>query len=216
MTSFADRIAFSISTRNRAKKFEQFLSLVSPKPDETILDVGVNIEEYSEGDNYLERHYTHPENITAIGFGDVAPFRRRYPTVKTVSADGRSLPFADQSFDIAYSNAVIEHVGSRDDQLRFLRELVRIGTRGYLTTPNRFFPVEIHTRIPLLHLLLPKHVFDAVLRLIGKEWATGGYMNILSHSDIRKLFAKTDAKDVHIMRNRFCGFTITYTVTWTA
>ena len=156
MISVIEKIANSISARSRKKKLDQFIGLVAPQPHETLIDVGVNTEEYSDADNYLEKFYSYPENITAVGIGDFSLFRERYPKAKSLEGDGRALPFGDNSFDIAYSNAVIEHVGStRADQLQFLTELVRVSKRGYLTTPNRHFPIEIHTRTPLLHLLLP-------------------------------------------------------------
>ncbi|MBP9751717.1 MAG: class I SAM-dependent methyltransferase [Candidatus Moranbacteria bacterium] len=212
--SLIEKTAYSISARSRERKYGQFLDLVAPQADETILDVGANVTEYSETDNFLERHYEHPERITVLGVGDITPIKERYPSVTVVSGDGRILPFPDHSFDIAYSNAVIEHVGSRDDQLRFLRELFRVGKRGYLTTPNRHFPIEVHTRIPLLHLLLPKPLFDRFLRLIGKEWAAGDYMNLLSEGDLRAMLAEAGIHDATVIRNRFLGFTMTFTVMW--
>jgi SAM-dependent methyltransferase len=170
MFSLIEKIADSISARSRKKKFDQFLRFVSPQSHETLVDVGVNTEEYSATDNYLEKFYSYPENITAVGFGDFSVFRERYPKIKTLEGDGRALPFGDNSFDIAYSNAVIEHVGSTPaDQLQFLTELIRVSKRGYLTTPNRHFPIEIHTRTPLLHLLLPKKMFDSFLVRIDKK-----------------------------------------------
>lgn len=212
--SLIEKTAYSISARSRERKYGQFLDLVAPQADETILDVGANVTEYSGTDNFLERHYEHPERITVLGVGDITPIKERYPSVTVVSGDGRILPFPDHSFDIAYSNAVIEHVGSRDDQLRLLRELFRVGKRGYLTTPNRHFPIEVHTRIPLLHLLLPKPLFDRFLRLIGKEWAAGDYMNLLSEDDLRALLHDAGIPDATVIRNRFLGFTMTFTVMW--
>ncbi len=209
-----ENLAYAISGRSRERKYRQFLDLVAPQADETILDIGANVTEYSETDNFLERHYEHPGKITVLGVGDISPIEERYPSVAVVSGDGRTLPFPDQSFDIAYSNAVIEHVGSREDQLRFLRELSRVGKRGFLTTPNRHFPIEVHTRIPLLHLLLPKALFDRFLRFIGKGWAADGYMNLLSENDLRTLLRDADIPDATIIRNRFLGFTMTFTVIW--
>jgi SAM-dependent methyltransferase len=209
-----EKIAYSISAKSRERKYRQFLGLIAPQANETILDVGANVTEYSETDNFLERHYAHPENITVLGVGDISPIKERYPSITVVSGDGRTLPFPDNSFDIAYSNAVIEHVGSREDQLRFLRELSRVGKRGFLTTPNRHFPIEVHTRIPLLHLLLSKSCFDRFLRLIGKGWASDGYMNLLSGNDLRMLLRDADIPDATIIRNRFLGFTMTFTVMW--
>jgi hypothetical protein len=208
--SLADRI----SAESRRKKFDQFLTLTAPQPGETILDVGVNVKEYSEADNYLERHYPHPEKITAIGMQDMAPFQARYPKVRAVRGDGRGLPFETDEFDIAYSNAVVEHVGDRQDQKRFLEELLRVAKRGYLTTPNRLFPVEVHTRLPLLHILLPKRAFDAVLRAIGKGWAAGSYMRLLSRRELSDLLNEAGFRNFTIHDNRFAGLAMTFTVVW--
>ncbi len=211
---FIEQIAYKISGKSRAKKWQQFLDIIQPLPHEKIIDVGVNTTEYSEGDNYLENHYTYPENITAVGIGsDFEVLKKKYPKVSFVSGDGKTLPFPNQSFDIVYSNAVIEHVGDYPDQLAFMKELVRVGKRGYLTTPNRLFPIEVHTRIPLFHILLPKTAFDWLLYRIGKGWAAGDYMHLLSKQDIRGLLTKTPVQ-AEIIANRFFGVPMTYTVTW--
>ncbi len=70
-----------------------------------------------------------------------------------VQCDGRALPFRDRSFDLVFSNAVVEHVGDRTDQLRFVAEHARAGRHWALTTPNRWFPLEPHTRRAFLHWL---------------------------------------------------------------
>ena len=62
-------------------------------------------------------------------------------------------PFDDGSFDVVFSNAVIEHVGDRERQGQLVREALRVGRRVFLTTPNRWFPVEVHTRLPFVHWL---------------------------------------------------------------
>ncbi len=214
MPSLIERIAHHASKKNRKKKFDLFLKLFSPKPEETILDVGVNDEEYSESDNYLEKRYAFPEHITAVSKESLDRFKTRYPNIHAVIADGRALPFRDNEFSISYSNAVIEHVGNREDQLSFLKELVRIGRRGFLTTPNKYFPIEVHTRVPLLHILLPKNIFDAFLRKIGKGWATENYMKLLSLRELRSLLDEAQVPNYHIFKNRILGYTATFTVIW--
>jgi ubiquinone/menaquinone biosynthesis C-methylase UbiE len=188
---------------------------MTPSPEEKLIDVGVNATEYSESDNFLERHYAHPEMITAVGVAsDLSEFMGRYPLVTVVTGDGTRLPFADNDFDIAYSNAVIEHVGGHDKQLDFLRELYRVSKRGYLTTPNRLFPIEVHTRIPLLHMLLSKGAFDRVASRLGKGWAAGDYMNLLSAREIRGLAREAGIETYRLIPNRFCGLIMTYTLIW--
>jgi len=211
---FIDTIAYAVSSRSRATKHRQFIDLIKPQPSETILDVGVNDEEYSITDNYLEKHYQHPENITAISKESLKHFSQLYPNIRVVIADGTKIPFPDNNFDIIYSNAVIEHVGSREKQKEFLHELFRVGHRGYLTTPNRYFPIETHTRIPLLHLILPKRYFDGFLRFIGKDWATGNYMHLLTKKDLVRLLNKVGIQNYQIIPNRFLGFTMTFTIIW--
>jgi hypothetical protein len=70
-----------------------------------------------------------------------------------VSGDGCQLPFPDRSFDIVFSNSVIEHVGLTENQRRFAEETRRVGRGYWVQTPNRFFPVEQHLLLPVIHLL---------------------------------------------------------------
>ncbi|WP_375410333.1 glycosyltransferase 87 family protein [uncultured Methylobacterium sp.] len=113
--------------------------------------------------NVLERHYPYPDHITAVGLGTAEAFRAAYPAVayRQISADCR-LPFPDGSFDIATSNAVLEHVGSPENQRLMVREMLRVARVVFLTVPHRYFPIEHHTAIPFLHY------HDATFR-----WACG-------------------------------------------
>ncbi len=207
-------LAYRISARSRARKHAFFLATLKPSPDETILDIGANATEYSDTDNYLEKHYPYPERITVITLDDPSHLRALYPKTTVVQGDGTRLPFEDNHFSLSYSNAVIEHVGGHKAQRAFLSEMARVSTRGYLTTPNRLFPIEVHTRIPLLHLILPKNLFDAFLHLIGKGWAADEYMHLLSKKDLLGLIKEVNLPNATITPHRFLGFTMTYTLTW--
>ena len=69
-------------------------------------------------------------------------------------ADGRDLPFSDGEFDLGFSNAVVEHIaGGRAGQRRFVHELCRVSHSVFVTTPNRWFPLEVHTLLPFVHWL---------------------------------------------------------------
>ena len=205
--SFVDKM----SRANRERKWKLFLRIVDPEPGHSILDVGFAEIEYSAVDNYLERSYPYPEKITALGIVDSKEFQKRYPKVKTVIYDGKIFPFPDKSFDVCWSNAVLEHVGTREDQVHFLREIARVSDIAFITTPNRLFPMEVHTRTLMLHLL-PKRVFDAYLRRIGKRWATGKYMNLLSGRQLKQLLSRAGISDYKIMKNKAFGFTIDFVV----
>jgi SAM-dependent methyltransferase len=170
-----------------------FLEVMGPTPATTVLDVGV--DEVSLGDaggqsgctthNLLEERYAWPEQLTALGLHDGARFRERYPEIAYVQGDACALPFADGAFDVVYSNAVIEHVGGRERQEAFVREALRVGRRVFVTTPNRWFPIEVHTRLPLVHWL-PEGLAGRAYDLAGKSWAREN--RLLGPSDLRSLF----------------------------
>lgn len=60
---------------------------------------------------------------------------------------------ADLSYDIAFSNSTIEHVGTWANKKAFAHEARRIARSYVVQTPNVFFPVEPHARAPFLHWL---------------------------------------------------------------
>ncbi len=187
------RLADAISLRSRRRKLALFLELMQPTPSTTVLDVGV--DEVSLGDaggqsgctthNFLEERYPWPERLTALGLHDGARFRGRYPRIAYVQGDACALPFPDGAFDVVHSNAVIEHVGARERQEAFVREALRVGRRVFVTTPNRWFPIEVHTRLPLVHWL-PEPLAGRVYDLVGKSWARDN--TLLGPADLRSLF----------------------------
>jgi SAM-dependent methyltransferase len=201
--------AIRISTKNRQRKYQYFLDQLKPDKDTKILDVGFTDDDPYPGINFLERNYPYRKNIVALGIEDAPTFTKNFPEVKVVLYDGNYFPFTDKEFDIAWSNAVIEHVGDHDKQLLFLSELIRTSKNIFITTPNRWFPIEVHTRLPLLHFL-PKKYFDKVLPLLGKTWATGDYMNLLSVGDMKEMLKELNITNYTIKRNKKFFFTMDF------
>ena len=174
----------TVAARNRI--YDDFLRCCAPRPDDTILDVGVS-DVVNDAANLLERKYPHPARITALGLGEGADFRAAFPAVAYRQVEpNRPLPFADKSFAIATSNAVLEHVGSAANQAFFVAELMRVAARVFITVPNRFFPVEHHTAIPLLHYW--DATFAPACRALGKsEWADEANLILMSKRRLRAL-----------------------------
>jgi SAM-dependent methyltransferase len=175
------RVASRVSMRSRRRKLDLLLELLQPGPETTVVDVGVTDAPFGDGstDNFFEALYPWPERITGVGHTGLDRFAAAFPQVHAVRADGRELPFADGAFDLGFSNAVVEHIaGGRDGQRRFVHELCRVSGSVFVTTPNRWFPLEVHTLLPFVHWLpagartrlIP---FDDVLDPLGpKELAS--------------------------------------------
>ena len=187
------RVVDAVSLRSRRRKVRLLLDELRPSAETTVLDVGVDEvgfggpggEAGCRTHNAFEELYPWPERITALGLHEGVGFRERYPGIRYVQGDGCALPFADGEFDIVFSNAVVEHVGDRDRQRAMIAEAVRVGRRVFVTTPNRWFPVEVHTRLPLVHWL-PDALSHRVYRLLGKGFATEN--NLLSARELASLF----------------------------
>lgn len=199
-----------IRKKSRIQKLNQIVKFLNPTSGDKMLEVGIADHEYSDVDNFLIKNYSYPNNITALSFGQAPFFAEKYPHVRLVSYN---FPLATDEFDIVHSNAVIEHVGQLNTQALFLSKLFRVARKGMITTPNKYFPIEVHTRIPFVHFL-GKDIFDKFATTIGKGWATGDYMYLLSFNELNNLAQQVGLKNYFIVKNKFWGFTMTFTLKW--
>jgi SAM-dependent methyltransferase len=81
------------------------------------------------------------------------PLDGSMPNFESMAGSALALPFPDQSFDVVFSNSVIEHVGSRDHQRQMANEILRVGKRHIIQTPSYWFPLEPHARLPFFQFL---------------------------------------------------------------
>jgi hypothetical protein len=130
--------------------------------------------------------------------------------MECVVGDGCNTTLVDRSFDVVFSNSVIEHVGDLERQRQFARECMRCGWGYYVQTPNKWFPVDPHTLLPFAHWL-PKRAFNALMKISPRfliarpspaEMEDLVNMRLLSKSDLQELFPGAE-----IIEERFLGIT---------
>jgi hypothetical protein len=111
-------------------------------------------------------------------------------------APGAGIPARDASFDWVSSSAVIEHVGSAEQQSAFLRECARVARRGlFVTCPNRWHWLEFHTKLPLLHWL-PRAWHRSLLRALGlSAWASEGHLRLVGSRELSALASRALAPE---------------------
>jgi hypothetical protein len=184
-------LAARASLWNRRRKLALFLEELRPGPETTIVDVGVGDTGFDTepgvalSHNFFEAMYPWPEQITAVSDVPLPKFAQEFPEVDPVTASGTNLPFADDAFDIAFSNAVVEHVGGREEQRRFVHELCGVAPRVFVSTPNRRFPVEVHTLVPLAHWL-PRRARNRTFAALHRDAWRG--VELLDRRELLALF----------------------------
>jgi hypothetical protein len=133
----------SLSNKLRSKRFKRFEELISglPRPVR-ILDVG-GTHEFWKQRGWTARRDIH---ITTL---NLSAEPQQHENVLPVAGDATDLhQFSDQSFDVAFSNSVIEHLFTFENQRRMASEIQRVGKRCWVQTPNFWFPMEPHFHVP--------------------------------------------------------------------
>ncbi|KAB8334038.1 class I SAM-dependent methyltransferase [Scytonema tolypothrichoides VB-61278] len=206
----------SLATKLRKKRFALFKDLLDsvPKPIK-ILDVGGRVDFWQNTDFW---HETDKDlEVTIINL-DFEIDDSVYVNITQVSGDARNMQqFRDQEFDVVFSNSVIEHVGGFQEQLQMSREVMRVGKRYFIQTPNLYFPIEPHFVFPLfqflpvgLRVFLVNHFDLGWIKKIpdkekAKQLVTG--IKLLRKMELVKLFPKSN-----LYEEKFLGLTKSFTV----
>jgi ubiquinone/menaquinone biosynthesis C-methylase UbiE len=167
-----------LSRLSRNGRYRFFWETMNPLPTERLLDLGAGM-----GD-MLECRYPWIDKIIAVDkvlWGGGTPILKNFLNISIIQSDGCLLPFRDEAFDIVFSNAVIEHV---NDQQKFANEIQRVGRRYFVSTPNRWFPLETHSKLFFIHYL-PSRIAWKIIPLLSKYKEE---TKLLSPRQMKKLF----------------------------
>lgn len=163
-----DRWKNDLAMRVRRKVFRQFWRAMKPTREMRVADFGVSGHRDHPAHFFFETLYPWKDRLTAIGreAENAGWMPDQFPGLTFLEADLREIPLPDHYFDIGICNAVVEHAGTYAEQVALVREVCRVSRKVMFTTPNKDFPVEVHTFVPLAHWL-PDPQFRAILRRLG-------------------------------------------------
>jgi len=190
---FLERYKNDLAFKVRSKVFELFMHECSPRPDSPVADFGVSGHRSHRVHYFFEELYPYRESLTAIGRAseEAGWLPEQFPGMHYLEADLRSIPLPDRHFEYGICNAVVEHAGPREQQIALVREVCRVCRCVMFTTPNKRFPIEVHTFLPLVHWL-PEPAYRAVLRGIGFGYfADIENLNLLDEAAFRGLFPRS-------------------------
>ena len=203
---FIDYFFLIILKYNRLKINKIFNQRIKFDSKKKLLDVGTT-PVYDKFNNILLNNYK-KRKITSLSNLDCSKLIFFFKNMKFIIGDARNMKFKNNSFDIVYSSATIEHVGSYSKQLQFIKECFRVSRKHiFITTPNKFYPIEFHTKIPLLHFL-PNKIFRKILLFLGLTFfSKEKNLNLLSETDLKQFCFRLKIKNYKIIRHKFLFFT---------
>ncbi len=162
----------------KAKKIEAVLTdalACASIQDMHILDLGCGV-------GRIAGHFAAHNVVVAADVRDRLEIPRE--RIRFVLLRSETLPFGDAEFDIVVTNHVIEHVRDQLAHLKEIRRVLKDSGVAYIATPNRYFPMEPHYGVPLIHYL-PNGLFHATLRAM-RRYRDDVYL--LSYRRMRWLF----------------------------
>jgi hypothetical protein len=212
LIEFVHRKIFAIFRRRRMKTFYKLFPL-----NETtrLLDIGGAPNTWLDESGTDESVDWAPFAVTMVNLRYPDPAARRDWRFTPVEGDATALPFADASFDIAFSNSVIEHMTTWERQQAFAAEARRVAGRLWIQTPARSFPLEPHLLAPFFQYW-PR----GLQRRLARNFTLWGLMvrpddarveemlcdiRLLTLREMKELFP-----DCTILKERMLGLTKSY------
>lgn len=199
----------NVFIRFRRRRMNRFFALFAVHPKTRVLDIGGAPYTWDDESDTSQPGGPGEFPVTFINIRSIDPLKHRRFTF--LEGDATRLPFADNTFDIAFSNSVIEHLGTWERQQAFAHEARRVARGLWIQTPARSFPIEAHFLAPWIQYL-PKHVQHQIVR-----WTPRGLLQpevaheivdevrLLTYREIKQLFP-----DCRILKERFFGLTKSY------
>jgi len=155
----------SFGSRFRKKRFDLFLDYLKKikMEDPKIIDIGGTCNYW----NLMNR--IHQKNFKPV-IVNISKEHLLNESCNGIKGDGKLLSFIkDKSFDFAYSNSMIEHLSSLDDQLEMAKNIKRVAKFYFVQTPAFAFPLEPHFLFPFFHWL-PRKVRILLVSRFNLGW----------------------------------------------
>jgi len=191
----------------RIKRMGKFMACFEPSISDRILDVG--------GTAYNWNLVNIKSEITLLNLALPKYQQKLADNYRLVEGDGTSLQYDDDEFDIAFSNSVIEHLYTYENQQKFTNELRRVAKKLWVQTPAKCFFLEPHLLTPFVHYLPKKWQLYLLRYFTVWGWLTRpsreavkkmhDEIRLLNYAEMCELFP-----DCEIAKERFLFVTKAY------
>ena len=152
------------------------------------LDIGTTSDDKNASSNIVIKNIKDIDKFKCISDQIVNSDFFHKSLNKSITEEFSENELYDFSSDLVVSNATIEHVGNTLNQKKMLENVIKLTKKIFvITTPNKFYPIELHTKIPLIHWF-PKSIYRKILKILGLSfYANEENLNLLSVNELKKM-----------------------------
>ena len=152
------------------------------------LDIGTTSDDKNASSNIVIKNIKNIDKFKCISDQMVNSNFFNKKLKKSITEEFSENELYEFSSDLVISNATIEHVGGELKQKKMIENIIKLTKKIFIiTTPNRFYPIELHTKIPLIHWF-PKSTYRKILKFLGLSfYANEENLNLLSANELKKM-----------------------------
>lgn len=182
--NFIDRIVI----RKRQEMCQIINKELSDNIIEDALDIGTTNDIQNKSSNYLIKNLSNIKIYKSISDQKINDIFFSKTLKKSITDQFLDNEIQSMKSDVVISNATIEHVGNFENQKKMLLNIILLSKKFFIiTTPNRWHPIDFHTKLPILHYF-PKKIHRKILKMLNLEFfSKEENLNLLSKNDLNIL-----------------------------
>lgn len=175
------------------------------------LDIGSTDDTENKSSNYLIKNIKKVKFYKSISNQKITSRFFSKKLQKSITDKFTKQEIKLMKSDLVISNATIEHVGSFKNQKKMIKNILLLTRKKFiLTTPNRYHPIDFHTKLPFIHWF-PKEIHRKILKILKLDFfSKEENLNLLCKSELIKLFEDTGVKNFKIFDISLYGFKSNY------
>ena len=168
--------------------------MIDLKMVSSCLDIGTTNDFDKKSSNLIIKNLREITILKSISNQKIDESFFNISLTKSITNDFTNIEIDKMSSDLVISSATIEHVGNEKNQIKMIENIIKLSKKYFvITTPNKLYPIDFHTKIPLIHWL-PKKVHRFLLKIIGLNYLSKEEnLNLLSKSDLEKMMRNFNA-----------------------
>lgn len=200
----------SIINKKRSEMLDILNKNIKDNGIKSFLDIGTTEENELKSSNYFVKNLSKIKIKKSISDQEIKNDNFNKFLRKSITSEFSETEIEDYKSDLVISSATIEHVGSYENQIKMLENIIKLTNKYFfITTPNRFFPIDFHTKLPIIHMF-PKKIHRKILRLINlNEYAEEDNLNLLDENTVNKLIniQQNISFEIKILKVKLFGLT---------